>query len=142
VADHGLRLSGWLTNTFHSDGEFFSRLDGVCVEITPTLSSPAVKDGGQIPARYGYRAANVNPPLAIGGVPEGTAALALVVDDPDAVAPAGTAWDHWLVWDLDSARESIPADWEAEEATEAELTAVIDGQVLEAATLRGTDAPA
>ena len=151
--------------------------------MTLTLSSPAFEDGGPIPDRYGYLADNVNPPLAIGGVPDGTTSLALVVDDPDAVAPAGKVWDHWLVWNLDPTRESIPENWNADGATEgrtdygeigyggpnppdrehtyrfelfaldapvdlergatkAELTAAIDGHVLESATLNGTYAPA
>jgi Raf kinase inhibitor-like YbhB/YbcL family protein len=43
---------------------------------------------------------DVSPPLAWSGVPEGTASLALVVDDPD--APSGT-FTHWLAWGIDPA---------------------------------------
>jgi Raf kinase inhibitor-like YbhB/YbcL family protein len=60
-------------------------------------TSPAFDDGGRIPDRCGYEAENVNPPLEIDGVPDGAASLALVMDDPDAVEPAGRVWDHWIV---------------------------------------------
>jgi hypothetical protein len=64
------------------------------------LSSPAFEDEGTIPRKYGYRAENVSPPLEIADVPEGTESLALVVDDPDAMEPAGRVWDHWVVWNI------------------------------------------
>ncbi|MFW5965793.1 MAG: YbhB/YbcL family Raf kinase inhibitor-like protein [Halodesulfurarchaeum sp.] len=77
-----------------------------------TLRSPAFEDGDPIPERYGYLVSNANPPLTIRGVPESAASLALVMDDPDAVEPAGRVWDHWLVWNIDPAIERIPADWD------------------------------
>jgi Raf kinase inhibitor-like YbhB/YbcL family protein len=83
-----------------------------------TLTSPAFDDGEQIPRRYSYTADNVNPPLTISGVPDGTESLLLLVDDPDAVGPAGHIWDHWLVWDVDPGRESVPEDWAPEAAVE------------------------
>ena len=83
-----------------------------------TLSSPAFDDGEPIPRRYGYTEADVNPPLSITGVPEGAASLLLLVDDPDAVEPAGHIWDHWLVWDVDPDRESIPEEWSPDAAVE------------------------
>ncbi len=67
------------------------------------LSSPAFEDGKLIPEKYGYEKENINPPLKISGVPDSANFLALVMDDPDAVAPAGKVWDHWLIW-------NIPAD--------------------------------
>lgn len=78
-----------------------------------TLSSPAFGDGEPIPEKYGYTNENVNPPLAIDGVPDDGASLALVVDDPDAVEPAGKVWDHWLVWNIDPGRQEIPEAWDA-----------------------------
>ena len=41
--------------------------------------------------------ANVNPPVKVEGIPDGTKRLVLIVDDPD--APMGT-WDHWVVWNI------------------------------------------
>lgn len=72
------------------------------------LSSPAFTDGDPLPRRYGYTADNANPPLEIRGVPDGTGALVLVVDDPDAVEPAGKIWNHWLVWNVDPDTQTIP----------------------------------
>jgi hypothetical protein len=82
------------------------------------LTSPAFADGDTIPRRYGYTEANVNPPLEIDGVPDDTEALALVVDDPDAVEPAGKVWDHWVVYDIDPSTATIPEDWDGGDALE------------------------
>lgn len=76
-----------------------------------TLASPAFEDGDPIPDRYGYSNENVNPPLSIDGVPETAESLALVVDDPDAIEPAGTVWDHWVLWNIDPEQTEIPEDW-------------------------------
>ncbi|MUV87542.1 YbhB/YbcL family Raf kinase inhibitor-like protein [Natronomonas sp. CBA1123] len=76
------------------------------------LTSPVFADGDAIPRQYGYTETNVNPPLEITGVPDDAEALALVVDDPDAVEPAGKVWDHWVVYDIDPATTTIPEDWD------------------------------
>lgn len=83
-----------------------------------TLSSPAFGDGEPIPSQYGYTKRDVNPPLKIGEVPDGTVSLALVVDDPDAVQPAGKIWVHWVVWNIDPDSTRIPEDWEPSRAVE------------------------
>ena len=82
------------------------------------LSSPAFEDGAPIPRQYGYDERNVNPPLQWSGVPDGTASLALVMDDPDAVEPAGTVWDHWTVWNVDPGQSEIPEGWQSGDAVE------------------------
>jgi len=76
------------------------------------LASPAFGDGDPIPREYGYTERNVNPPLRISRVPDGTASLAIVMDDPDAVEPAGKVWDHWLVWNVPPGTTEIPAGWD------------------------------
>ncbi|MFB6195423.1 MAG: YbhB/YbcL family Raf kinase inhibitor-like protein [Haloplanus sp.] len=81
------------------------------------LSSPAFQDGAPIPEAYGYTERNVNPPLEIADVPSDAESLALVVDDPDAVEPAGKVWLHWLVWNVDPTRKRIPEDWSTDTAT-------------------------
>ena len=64
------------------------------------LSSPAFEDGAEIPRRHGYKSGNAPPPLEFSGVPDGCRSLALVVDDPDALKPAGRVWVHWTVWNM------------------------------------------
>lgn len=73
-----------------------------------SLSSPAFADGDRIPREYGYTRENVNPPLEIEGVPEDADGLALVMDDPDALGPAGKIWVHWVLWNVDPTTEVIP----------------------------------
>ncbi|MFC5972278.1 YbhB/YbcL family Raf kinase inhibitor-like protein [Halomarina salina] len=82
------------------------------------LTSPAFDDGERIPEEYGYQERNVNPPFRIDGVPEGTETLAFVVDDPDAMRPAGRVWDHWVVWNLPPDVDEIPEDWATAEVLE------------------------
>ena len=60
-----------------------------------TLTSPAFQNGANIPVQYTCDAAGISPPLAWSGVPAGTQALALVVDDPD--SPSGV-FTHWVVY--------------------------------------------
>lgn len=61
---------------------------------TITVTSSAFAAGAPIPEQYSCHGANTSPPLRWSGVPSGAAALALVVDDPD--APGGT-YRHWIV---------------------------------------------
>lgn len=82
------------------------------------LASPAFEDGGTIPEVYGRDAQNVNPPLAIESVPDGAESLTLILDDPDAVDPAGKVWLHWLVWNVPPSRTEIPEGWEPTAAVE------------------------
>ena len=84
------------------------------------LTSPAFDDDGPIPAEYAREGRNVNPPLRIDGAPDDAESLLLLVDDPDAVEPAGEVWVHWLVWNVDPSREEVPVDWEADDAVEGE----------------------
>jgi Raf kinase inhibitor-like YbhB/YbcL family protein len=58
------------------------------------ITSPAFGENAQIPVEYSCRGRNVPPPLRWENVPVGSASLALVVDDPDAV---GGLYIHWVV---------------------------------------------
>jgi Raf kinase inhibitor-like YbhB/YbcL family protein len=78
------------------------------------LTSPAFGDGDRIPEEYGYDERNENPPLEIEDPPGETEAFALIVDDPDAIEPAGKIWEHWLVWDISPETRTIPEDWDPE----------------------------
>lgn len=70
------------------------------------ITSPAFKDGEQIPSRYAKDGADVSPPLEWSGVPGGTRQLALVCHDPDAPRPHG--WTHWVVYGLPADATGIP----------------------------------
>ena len=62
-----------------------------------TITSPAFQHNSDIPLQYTCDGENVNPPLTIEGIPQGTESLVLIVEDPD--APGGT-WIHWVVWNI------------------------------------------
>lgn len=64
------------------------------------ISSPLFGHSQIIPKKYTCDGQDINPPIMIKNVPEGTVSLALIMDDPDAIKPAGKVWDHWLVWNI------------------------------------------
>jgi len=64
------------------------------------LTGVEFSDGGEIPRKCGYKNGNREPQLTIGGTPEGTKSLALIMDDPDAMEPAGKVWVHWVLWNI------------------------------------------
>lgn len=59
--------------------------------------SPRFSDGETVPTEFTCDGPDVNPPLDIVGIPEGTQSLVVIVDDPD--APVGV-WDHWVEFDI------------------------------------------
>jgi Raf kinase inhibitor-like YbhB/YbcL family protein len=67
-------------------------------DMTLTLTSAAFADGQPIPARFDHAHGDVSPPLSWDGVPEGTAELVLLVDDPD--APIEGSFVHWVLFSL------------------------------------------
>lgn len=69
--------------------------EGTAMTDAITVTSPAFTADGTIPSRYTCDGDNISPPLAWSGAPDGTAAFALIVDDPDA-----RGWIHWLATDL------------------------------------------
>jgi Raf kinase inhibitor-like YbhB/YbcL family protein len=75
------------------------------------ITSSVFEEGAMIPQKYTCKGVDVSPPLKIENVPEGTKALALICDDPD--APVGT-WVHWVLFDLppdtQELKEAIPAE--------------------------------
>ena len=75
-----------------------------------SLTSTAFGPNQAIPAKYTCQGANLSPPLAWTGLPQGTRSLALVVDDPDAPDPAHPrmTWVHWVVYDLPPDLTGLP----------------------------------
>ncbi|MCM0084471.1 YbhB/YbcL family Raf kinase inhibitor-like protein [Geomonas sp. Red32] len=61
------------------------------------LTSSAFNNSTLIPSKYTCDGDNVNPYLAVHGVPAEAKSLALVVADPD--APSGL-YIHWLLWNI------------------------------------------
>lgn len=72
------------------------------VESTPLpvfrLTSTAFEPRTDIPERYTCDGADVSPPLAWSGAPDGTVSLVLMVHDPDA-----RAFTHWLAYGIPGA---------------------------------------
>jgi Raf kinase inhibitor-like YbhB/YbcL family protein len=74
-------------------------------QMSIKLSSPAFEPGKPIPKKHAYRdeGDNISPPLQWSGVPEGTASLALICEDPDAPSPNNPRpdpWVHWVLYDI------------------------------------------
>jgi Raf kinase inhibitor-like YbhB/YbcL family protein len=74
--------------------------------MTITLTSADFDDGGRIPTRLTCDGADESPVLRWEGLPEGSAEVALLVDDPD--APGGT-FVHWVLWGIGAAVNELPA---------------------------------
>jgi Raf kinase inhibitor-like YbhB/YbcL family protein len=64
-----------------------------------TIKSPDFTNGGAIPRKFSCDGENVSPALEWEGVPEGAAALALIVDDPDA-----RGFVHWVVFNMTASK--------------------------------------
>ena len=67
------------------------------------ISSPAFKDGDDIPKKYGcsYNGGkNISIPINFSNVPDNAKSLALIIDDPDAKSVAGKIWVHWILTDI------------------------------------------
>lgn len=72
---------------------------------TITLTSPTIMPSQPIPREHTCEGSDASPELDLSGVPEGAAAIAIVMDDPD--APRGT-WTHWTLWDVPAGTTTIP----------------------------------
>lgn len=59
--------------------------------------STVFSHNGHIPPEYTCDGKDINPPIEVSDIPDGTKTLALIMEDPD--APRGT-FDHWIVWNI------------------------------------------
>jgi Raf kinase inhibitor-like YbhB/YbcL family protein len=75
------------------------------MDMSIQVTSSAFKEGESIPRRHSCDGENLSPALSWSGIPQGTASLALIADDPD--APAGT-WVHWVIADLPPELSGLP----------------------------------
>lgn len=72
------------------------------------LTSSAFKHNENIPAKYTCEGQDISPPLTIKDIPAEAKSLTLIMDDPDAIKPAGKVWDHWIVWNISVNSTEIP----------------------------------
>ncbi len=75
-----------------------------------TITSPVFSDNGEIPTRFTCQGEDISPALNWDGVPDGTASLALIVDDPDAPDPAAPkmTWVHWVLYNIPPDAGGLP----------------------------------
>lgn len=69
------------------------------------LTSPAFDHDEELPKRFYADIENVSPPLAWEGVPDRTAELVLVSEDPDSEEGVFT---HWLVYGIPPSASELP----------------------------------
>ena len=62
------------------------------------VTSPDFQEGGEIPKEFGYKFENKTPEINFNNLPKGTKCVALIMDDPDAMAAVGKVWVHWLYY--------------------------------------------
>jgi Raf kinase inhibitor-like YbhB/YbcL family protein len=79
---------------------------------TMKITSSAFEQNGQIPSKYTCDGSNFSPPLTFTGIPANAQSLVFIVDDPDAMKPAGKVWDHWVLFNIP------PTTTEIREATQ------------------------
>lgn len=66
------------------------------------LSSSQFANNSRIPRKYTCEGEDINPPLMIGDIPEGTKSLVLIMDDPDVPKHlrGDGMWDHWVKFNI------------------------------------------
>lgn len=76
------------------------------------IRSASFEPNGRIPRRHTADGEDLSPALSWSGVPEGTAELLLIVDDPD--APTAQPWVHWVLAGIPASRTSLPEGFHGE----------------------------
>ncbi len=71
-----------------------------------SITSKDFKEGEEIPKKFGYKFENKIPNIYYANPPQNTETLALIMDDPDAMAAVGKIWVHWL--EYGSAHQDFP----------------------------------
>jgi Raf kinase inhibitor-like YbhB/YbcL family protein len=72
---------------------------------TIELTSPALTAGERIPPVFTCAGKNDSPALSFGTAPEGTASLAVICEDPDALVGTFT---HWILYNIPPGTTSLP----------------------------------
>jgi len=76
------------------------------------ITSSEFSNNGTIPSQYTCDGQDMNPPLEFKDVPGQAKSLVLIMDDPDAMKPAGKIWDHWVVFNISPDTKEIKEDQE------------------------------
>ena len=63
------------------------------------ISCNDFKEGEEIPKKCGYKHGNREPEINFRGYSAETKTLAIIMDDPDAMAAVGKVWVHWLMYE-------------------------------------------
>ncbi len=105
-----LGLGGCLGQTSDPQINFDNNLEPDLNNNTMQISSTAFAPGTNIPRQYTCDGENISPPLTFSDVPAGARSLVLIMDDPDALKPAGKVWDHWLVWNISASTSTVSED--------------------------------
>jgi len=69
-----------------------------------TVTSPAFRQNGYIPAKYACGGADVSPELDWTGLPAGAKSVAVIMEDPDA---APVTWVHWILFDIPASAKGL-----------------------------------
>lgn len=106
-------LPAWLGAVLRNVRAGHAKLTIVQEDIAPSaltleLSSPAFENGARIPERFTADGEGISPPLIWRGVPEGTASLALLVEDADTPLPNPIV--HALIWQLPAQAGGLAED--------------------------------
>jgi Raf kinase inhibitor-like YbhB/YbcL family protein len=81
---------------------------------TFSLASPVFSHNGDLPSKYSCDGdIQLNPPLSISGIPDGTRSLALIVTDPDIPEVAkqnlnAEEFTHWVIFNISPDTTEIP----------------------------------
>jgi Raf kinase inhibitor-like YbhB/YbcL family protein len=74
------------------------------------ITTDAIDYNGYFDPRYTCDFDNSSPELRWGDIPEGTAGFAVIAEDPDApVEGPGSAFTHWVVYNIPAAIHHLPA---------------------------------
>src|SRR5437870_4070330 len=70
------------------------------------VTSSAFQDSTDMPARYSRSGGNVSPALSWSALPQNTASVALICEDPD--APGPDPFIHWVLYNIPPTLAGIP----------------------------------
>ena len=108
--------------------ELFRQTRAVQRAATPiAVTSPTLQPNQPMSREYTADGHNVSPPLAWSNLPEGTASIAVVCEDPDAGNPP--PFVHWVIYDIPPTAKGLPENipFEPNAPMPAEVAGAIQG---------------